>query len=65
MGDVVNLRQFRKVRQRKESERQADANRLTFGRTKLEREMSQTERDRNAQRLDGHKLEVPDPAKDE
>lgn len=34
MGDVINLRQARKVRKRKESEAAAAANRIRFGENK-------------------------------
>ncbi len=39
-ADVVNLRQFRKVKARSEKERQAEQNRLTFGRTKAEKNLT-------------------------
>ena len=57
MGEVVNLNKARKARDKAEAKRAADANRLTFGRTKTERETTQKERDRDAARLDGHKLD--------
>jgi len=60
MGEIVNLRQFRKAKERKDAERKADINRLSFGRTKLERETTQAERERDAQHLDGHKREGQD-----
>lgn len=37
-AEVVNLRQFRKKATRAEKERQADENRIRFGRTKAERQ---------------------------
>lgn len=39
-ADVVNLRQFRKVKARSEKERQAEQNRLTFGRSKAEKNLT-------------------------
>jgi len=36
-ADIVNLRQFRKQKARSEKEKQADQNRLFFGRTKAEK----------------------------
>ncbi len=39
-ADVVNLRQFRKVKARSEKEKQAEQNRLTFGRTKAEKNLT-------------------------
>ncbi len=60
MGEVVNLNKARKARDKAEAKRAADANRLTFGRTKTERQTTQKERDRDAVRLDGHKLDQRD-----
>ena len=37
MGDLVNLRRFRKRAEKEQSAKQADANRARFGRTKSER----------------------------
>lgn len=59
MGEVVNLNKARKARDKADAKRAAEANRLTFGRTKSERQMMQKERDRDAARLDGHKLDEP------
>lgn len=59
MGEVVNLNKARKARDKAEAKRTADANRLTFGRTRSERQSTQKERDREAARLDGHKLDEP------
>lgn len=39
-ADVVNLRQFRKVKARSEKEKQAEQNRLTFGRSKAEKNLT-------------------------
>ncbi len=39
-GDVVNLRQFRKVKARSEKEKQAEQNRISFGRTKSEKSLT-------------------------
>jgi hypothetical protein len=63
MGDVVNLRQFRKERDRKLAESKAEANRLTFGRTKQEREMQAQERDKLERHIEGHRLD-PDKRSD-
>jgi hypothetical protein len=60
MGEVVNLNKARKARDKAEAKRTADANRLTFGRTRSERQSTQRERDRDAARLDGHKLDEPE-----
>jgi hypothetical protein len=60
MGEIVNLNKARKARDKAEAKRAADANRLTIGRTRVERLSTQKERDRNAARLDGHKLDEPE-----
>ncbi|MFE9083325.1 DUF4169 family protein [Brevundimonas sp. NPDC003935] len=60
MGEVVNLNKARKARDKADAKRAAEANRLTFGRTKSERQVTQKERDRDAARLDGHKLDEPE-----
>ena len=60
MGEVVNLNEARKARDKAEARRAAEANRLTFGRTKAERQTTQKERDRDTANLDGHKLDEPE-----
>lgn len=60
MGDVVNLRQVRKQKARLEKEREAQANRATSGRTKLERLLERNERKSNETFLDGHKRDKPE-----
>ena len=60
MGEVVNLNKARKARDKAQAKRAADANRLTFGRTKAERQTTKKERDRKAEKLDGHKLDEPE-----
>ncbi|MET4684575.1 DUF4169 family protein [Brevundimonas faecalis] len=60
MGEVVNLNKARKARDKAAARRTAEANRLTFGRTKSERHATQKEQDRDAARLDGHKLDEPE-----
>lgn len=61
MGEIVNLNKARKARDKVEAKRAAETNRTAFGRTKVERQTTQVERDRNAARLDGHKLDEPEP----
>lgn len=52
MGDLVNLRQARKARARRDKETQAAANRALHGRTKAERTAEAAERARAEQLLD-------------
>ncbi|MBP2298668.1 DUF4169 family protein [Azospirillum picis] len=59
MGDVVNLNRFRKSRDRAERTKEADANRVRFGRTKAEKDRDRLEADRRARTLDGQKLDDP------
>ncbi len=57
MGEVVNLRRVRKEKTRKDAEAKADANRIAFGRTKVERELSEAEKVLAERRLEGHRRE--------
>lgn len=56
MAEIINLRRVRKQRARQEAEQQAQQNRVTFGRTKAERSLTEAERDKAARTLDGHHL---------
>ena len=56
-GDVVNLRQFRKQKARSEKEKQAEQNRLTFGRTKAEKNLTSALNEKAERLLDQCKLE--------
>lgn len=60
MAEIINLRRVRKQRARQEAEQQAQQNRITFGRTKAERSLTEAERDKAARTLDGHRLARPD-----
>lgn len=57
MADVVNLNRFRKMREREEREKVAEANRVRFGRTKAEKQRDRQERERRASDLDGKKVD--------
>lgn len=59
MGDVVNLNRFRKTRERAERAKEAEANRIRFGRTKVEKVRDKKETERKTQTLDGKKLDEP------
>jgi hypothetical protein len=63
MGEIVNLRRARKSKKRAEDARAADANRIAFGRTRTEREVSEKEKSLAARRLDGHMLPPDDQSK--
>lgn len=59
MGDVVNLNRFRKTRDHAERSKEAEANRIRFGRTKAEKQRDRQEVERGTQTLDGKKLDDP------
>jgi len=60
MGDLVNLKRFKKRKVREQSDQQAETNRVRFGRTKSER-LADAKRSQNASdTLDQHKLESED-----
>jgi hypothetical protein len=61
MGEIVNLRQFRKQKARAEAEKTAEQNRASFGRTKAERHLTEAERDKAARHVDGHRLDRDEP----
>ena len=55
MAEIINLRQARKQKARAEKEARANENRIAFGRTKAEKNLSQAEQDLAKSRLDSHK----------
>jgi hypothetical protein len=60
MGDLVNLKQFRKRAARVRSEQDAAANRTRFGRTRSERELDEARRERASEVLDQHRIDGGD-----
>ena len=60
MADVVNLKRFKKRNEREQSAKLADANRARFGRTKSERVLDETSKDRASDLLDQHKIDDGD-----
>ncbi len=63
-GDVVNLRQFRKQKARSEKDKQAEQNRIAFGRTKAEKTLTRALHDKAEKALDQGRLERPGDGKD-
>lgn len=59
-AEIVNLRQARKSKARVEKEKQADQNRLTFGRTKAEKSLTQALNEKAEKTLDQGRLQRPD-----
>jgi hypothetical protein len=60
MGDVVNLKRFKKRAEREQSAKQADANRKRFGRTKPERVLDEHRTGRANDLLDQHRIDGED-----
>lgn len=56
VGEIVNLRQARKAKVRAQKEKQAEQNRLTFGRTKTEKLLTRARNDRADSLLDQGRL---------
>jgi hypothetical protein len=60
MGDVVNLKRFKKRIAREQSAKQADANRTRFGRTKSERTLDERRSKHASDLLDQHRIDGED-----
>ena len=60
MGDVVNLKRFKKRNAREQSAQQADTNRARFGRTKSERALDEQRKDQASHLLDQHRIDGGD-----
>jgi Domain of unknown function (DUF4169) len=60
MGEVVNLKRFRKRTERAQSAKQADANRARSGRTKSERVLDEGRTKSVSHLLDQHKIDGED-----
>jgi hypothetical protein len=60
MGDVVNLKRFKKRLEREQATKQADANRARFGRSKSERSVEEKRNARASELLEQHRLDGED-----
>jgi hypothetical protein len=60
MGDLVNLKRFKKRAAREEAAKQAEANRIAFGRTKTERALGEQRASRAEALLNQHRIESED-----
>ena len=60
MGDVVNLKRFKKRNEREQSAKQAETNRARFGRTKAERVSDEQQSERANRLLDQHHIDGGD-----
>jgi hypothetical protein len=57
MGEVVNLKRFKKRGVREQSAREAEANRARFGRSKAERAADEQRTQRAGELLDQHHID--------
>ncbi|WP_182419723.1 DUF4169 family protein [Bartonella sp. HY038] len=60
MGDIVNLRLFKKQKERKSKEQLADENRQIHGRTKIEKNFDKRHHEKADQFLDNNRLHHDD-----
>jgi hypothetical protein len=60
VGDVVNLKRFKKRTEREQSAKKADANRARFGRSKSERVVEERRSRRAKDLLDQHRVDGED-----
>ncbi|MBH9728752.1 DUF4169 family protein [Brucella abortus] len=60
MSDIVNLRQFKKQKARDTKEKQAEQNRILFGRTKVEKDFSRAQAQKAERFLDMNRRETKD-----
>jgi hypothetical protein len=60
MGDLINLNRFKKRTAREDSAKQADVNRVRFGRTKTERTLHEQRTTRANIVLDQHRIDGED-----
>jgi hypothetical protein len=60
MGDVVNLKRFKKRTEREQSAKAAETNRARFGRTKSERVRDEHRKDQASHLLDQHRIDGGD-----
>jgi hypothetical protein len=57
LGDIINLKRFRKTKARDEAGKQAASNRALFGRTRAERERDEREQQQLRDAVDQHRIE--------
>lgn len=60
MGDIINLKKFKKSKQRAQDESTAQENRAKSGATKLEKQKSKAEALKLARTIDGARLSNSD-----
>jgi hypothetical protein len=57
MGEVVNLKRFKKRSEREQSAKEAESNRARFGRTKAERAADERRAQRANELLNQHRID--------
>jgi Domain of unknown function (DUF4169) len=57
MGEVVNLKRFKKRSEREQSAKDAEANRARFGRTRADRVADEQRAQRASELLDQHRID--------
>ncbi|WP_193335939.1 DUF4169 family protein [Devosia beringensis] len=60
MAEIINLRKVRKQKARSAKDAQAEQNRISFGRTKAEKQLSAAEKALADKRIDGHRRDDKD-----
>ena len=61
MGNVINLNKFRKRKEKEERAKRADTNRRLHGRTKIERQRDELQKQQLQRGLEGKRLEKAPP----
>lgn len=57
-AEIVNLRQFRKKQARSDKEKQAEQNRIAFGRTKAEKKLTTTLNEKTVKAHEAGRIET-------
>jgi hypothetical protein len=60
MGELVNLKRFKKRSEREQAAKQADTNRARFGRTKSKRALDELQNNRANDHIDQHRIDGED-----
>jgi hypothetical protein len=60
MGEIVNLRKFRKQTQKRKEAERAETNRIVHGRSKTERDLQARNSQKLSRHLDEHRIESGD-----
>ena len=58
-AEIVNLKQFRKKQARSDKQKQADQNRVSFGRGKSEKQLTTKLNDKASKALEDGRIEPP------